>query len=127
VPLDLHSNDCAREAEPGLFMFHGKWVALLPLGVLAGICIFRLLMAMGVDWFIAIPIALVPAAASAGFVHFCVNSRPPSFFFDLSFLASWRIRTWLYMKGCLDRPPCLWTAARKYSHPSDFSQGDNQE
>ena len=120
MSLELHSNDVGRQAEPGLFMFHGRWVALLPLGVLAGICIFRLLIVIDVDWFVAVVIACLPAAACAGFVHFFVNARPPSFFFDLSLLASWRFKTWLYWNKCADRPPLLWLKPKRLLHPASF-------
>lgn len=120
MSLELHSNDCSREAKPSLWIFTGQSIALLPLSVLAGICIVRVLSAFYVDWWLAILIGCIPLAGSVIIVHFFINARPPSFFWDLALLVSWRFRTWLYMHGCLECPPCLWTPAPKHSHPKEY-------
>lgn len=120
MSLELHSNSCAREAKPGLFMFAGKWVVILPAGVLVFIALFKLLSSIYLDWWLSAPIALIPLGLGALFVVALVNGRPPSYATDLWLLVMWRFKSWLYMHGCLDRPPVLWGKPKTPPHPDSF-------
>jgi hypothetical protein len=116
--LELHPNDNAREAKPGIWIFQGRAVALLVLGAAIFITLFRVLMAIDVDWTAALVISLAPLAVMTLAVHLLVNGRPPSYASDLALLAIWRLRVRLYMAGALDRPPELWARMRKPIHPN---------
>ena len=116
--LELHPNDNAREAKPGIWIFQGRAVVLLVLGAAIFIALFRMLTASDVDWPEALAISLIPLAVMTLVVHMLVNGRPPSYASDLAVLAIWRLRVHLYMAGALDRPPELWVRIRKPIHPT---------
>jgi hypothetical protein len=118
LPLQLHANDNAREATPAVWIFQGKAVGLLVLGVAIFIALFRVLTAIDIDWPAALVISLAPLGFMTIGVHLLVNGRPPSYARDLTLLAIWRLRVWLYMTGALDRPPELWVRMRKPIHPT---------
>jgi hypothetical protein len=118
MPLEIHPNDNAREAKPGIWIFQGRAVALLVLGAALFIALFRILMASDIDWPVALVISLVPLAIITLVVHLLVNGRPPSYASDLAMLGIWRLRVWLYMIGALDRPPQLWVRNCKPIHPT---------
>jgi hypothetical protein len=120
MPLQMHSNDAAREAKPGIWIFSGKWVVLLPFGVFAFILIFKILMSLYMDWWLAAPIALLPLGLATLFVLTLVNGRPASFATDLLLLGIWRSKTWLFLHSCLDRSPELWRRSAKPMHPLKF-------
>jgi hypothetical protein len=120
VALELHPNDAAREAKPSLFIFSGPWVGCLVVGVMFFVVLFRILAVWDIDWFIALPVSLLPLAALTAFVHFFVNGRPPSWAIDALFLKVWQFKSWLYLRGCLDRPPLLWLENRTPAHPKEF-------
>ena len=107
MPLELHANDNAREGKPAIWLFQGKSVALLIAGVVMGISLFRILDTLSIDWWVALPLSLVPLALLGAFVHCLVNGKPPSFAADLFVWFAWRFRARLYLIGLLDRPPRL--------------------
>ena len=45
MPLELHSNDNAREGRPSVWIFQGNSVVLLVAGVAAFVALFRILVA----------------------------------------------------------------------------------
>jgi hypothetical protein len=118
MPLEIHPNDNAREAKPGIWIFQGRAVALLVLGAAIFIALFRVLMAIDIDWPAALAISLVPLAVMTLSVHLVVNGRPRSYASDLALLGIWRLRVWLYLAGALERPPELWVRNRKPIHPT---------
>ena len=120
MALELHPNDCSRHAKPGIWIFQGRSVICLVIGAAAFISIFRVLYALYVDWFIALPVSLVPLALMTLIVHFLINGRAPSFAEDLLFQKIWEFKTWLYLSGCLDKAPLLWIEFRKPQHPFLF-------
>ena len=120
MPLELHSNDNAREGRPAVWIFEGKAVVFLIAGVVAFIALFRILAAAGVEWPINLAISVLPMLGVTAFVHFCVNGKPPSFATDVVLLLIWRAKAWLYMAGGLDRPPVLWAVPEKPKHPNEF-------
>lgn len=120
MPLELHSNDNAREARPGLWIFSGKWVVLLPVGIFLFIGIFRILMSLQVDWFLTLPIALMPMVAFTVFVWTFVNGKAASYATDMWLLALWRLKAKLYLAGMWDRAPVLWSRAKIPMHPNEF-------
>lgn len=116
--IQLHPNDNAREAKPGIWIFQGRAVALLVLGAAIFLALFRILMASDIDWPAALVISLAPLAIITVVVHVLVNGRPPSYTSDLALLAMWRSRVRLYMAGALDCPPELWVRKPKPIHPT---------
>jgi hypothetical protein len=118
LPLELHANDNAREATPTVWIFQGRAVGLLVLGVATFIALFRVLTAIDIDWPAALVISLGPLGFMTIVVHLLVNGRPPSYASDLALLTVWRLRAWLYMTGALDRPPELWVRDCKPIHPA---------
>jgi hypothetical protein len=115
--LELRPNDNAREARPATWIFQGRAVALLVLGAAIFIALFRVLMAMDLDWPAALVISLSPLGIMTLVVHCLVNGRPPSYASDLVLLSIWRFRSRLYLAGALDRPPELWVRNDKPPHP----------
>jgi hypothetical protein len=107
-------------AKPGVWIFKGKWVVLLPVSVFCFITIFKLLMALAIDWFWCIPVALLPALGAVAFVHFCVNGKPSSWVWDSWLFALWSIKTRLYFDGYLYRAPLLWIKTKPPAHPNNF-------
>jgi hypothetical protein len=120
MPLELHSNDTAREARPGLWIFQGKCVVLIPLGVAAFILIFKALASLDVDWYLTLPLATLPMLGFTLFVWLFVNGKPSSYASDLWLLKLWRFKCWLYLHGYLDRPPLLWVERKAPQHPKQF-------
>ena len=120
MSLELHSNDASREARPGLWIFSGRSVVFLVIGVAVFVALFRIMAATGVDWFVGLPVSLIPLALITVFVHLVVNGRPSSFAGDLVLLAAWRLKSWLYLAGALDRPPILWISDDPPAHPKEF-------
>jgi hypothetical protein len=120
MALELHSNDASREAKPSVFIFHGKSVALLVIGAAAFLVLFQILAKTGLDWWVVIPLSLLPLLAMTLFVHFLINGKPKSYASDLLAFAAWRLRCRFYFWGLLERPPELWMPDRKPAHPSQF-------
>src|SRR6202022_1716037 len=97
MPLELHSNDNAREGRPGIWIFQGSSVVLLVAGVAAFVALFRILAAAGVDWPFALGISLIPLLALAAYVHLMVNGRAPSYASDVLLFFLWRVEVRMYL------------------------------
>ena len=121
MALSLNPNDCARTAQPSLWIFQGPAVGLLVVGVMFFVCLMVVLSRLGVDWISTIVISALPLAAITIFVHFFVNGRPPSHPLDLLALQIWRLRCSWYLRRLLDKPPQLWVISRAPRHPKEFS------
>src|SRR5271165_7101266 len=119
MSLQLVPNDNAHEARPGVWIFRGKSMVLLVIGVGVFVALFRILAAYDVDWPWALALSLVPLLGITAFVHFFVNSRPPSYAEDLFVWELWRFRSWLYMCGGLDKPVPLCVPQRTLPHPKE--------
>jgi hypothetical protein len=120
MALQLHPNDNAREAKPSLWIFHGRAVGLLVVGVMFFVCLVTILGRMGADWAPAIVISALPLAGITVFVAVFVNGQAPSHALDLVALQMWRLRCWFYLQRLLDNPPELWAVSRAPRHPKDF-------
>ena len=120
MALAIHSNDNAREGRPGLWIFQGRSVVLLVVGVAAFVALFRTFDSAGLDLPINAVISLVPLLVMGAFVQFFVNGKPASYAFDSLWFSIWRARSWLYMAGCLDRPPVLWIVPRNPAYPKEL-------
>jgi hypothetical protein len=123
--LELHNNSISREAKPGipipgLVTFHGKSVVFLVIGVALFIFIFLALYLLGLDWYFALPVSLMPLVSLMAFVAFFINNRPPSYLTDLLYMCIWRIKTWLYLHGVKDSASPLWIESRVTIHPKEF-------
>jgi hypothetical protein len=119
MPLQLHANDCSREAKPGIWIFSGRLVVLLVIGVAAFIVIVRTLANYEVDWIIAIPVALLPLGAMTLFV-WLIRDKAPSWAWDALAWNVWRLKVWLYFNGARDRPPVIWLESKTITHPNQF-------
>src|SRR5207249_7895483 len=84
--LEIHPNDNAREAKPGIWIFQGRAVAVLVLGAAVFIALFRMLAAIDIDWPAALVISLAPLTLMTIAVHLLVNGRAPSYASDLVLL-----------------------------------------
>jgi hypothetical protein len=120
MPLEMHPNDNAREARPGLWIFQGRSVVLLVVGVAAFVVLFRILDWAGWEWPINVVISFLPLLALGTYVHVFVNSKPQSYSADLFLGLLWRGRVWLYMAGALDHPPQFWIRLPAPRHPNQF-------
>ncbi len=118
--LELHDNSVAREAKPGLWIFRGKSVVLLVIGVGLAVVIFQILYARDLDWYLAVPISLLPLIIMSAAMVFFVNGRPQSYVNDLLLLGVWRFKTWLYLRGMKDRASELWIPDSATNHPKEF-------
>ena len=119
--LSLNPNDCARTAQPSLWIFQGPSVGLLVVGVMFFVCLMLVLSRLGVDWISTVVISALPLCAITIFVHFFVNGRPPSYALDLLTMQMWRLRCSLYLQRLLNKPPELWVISRAPRHPKEFS------
>jgi hypothetical protein len=120
MPLELHSNDNAREGRPGVWIFQGNSVVLLVVGVAAFIALFRILAAAEVDWPFALVLSFTPLLALAAYVHLMVNGRAPSYAADMLLFFLWRVKVRIHLAGALDRPPQFWVKGSRPRHPSEF-------
>ena len=121
MALQMHSNDNAREGRPRVWIFQGRSVVLLVIGAGIFVGLFRILDAASVDWPLNIAVSILPLALCALFVWRFVNDKPSSYAWDLFMLGVWRCRSWLYLKGALERPPAFWIRGCLPRHPSEFS------
>ena len=87
MALQMHSNDCAREAKPSLWIFSGSAVGWLVVGVMFFVTLITILSRLGVDWVSGTVISLLPLAGFTVFVQCFVNGRPPSHALDTGFFA----------------------------------------
>jgi hypothetical protein len=113
MALEMHSNDCAREGRPAIWIFSGQAVVLLVIGVAVFVALFRILSSMDVDWPVNIVVSLLPLSVITLLVHLLVNGRPPNYAGDLLLFLVWRLRSRLYLVGAIDRAPELWRPQRK--------------
>jgi hypothetical protein len=120
MALELHPNDCTREARPSLWIFEGPTVGWLVLGVMFFLSLFVVLSRLGVDWLPATGISALPLGLMTVFVRFLVNGRAPSYAVDLLTLEVWRLRSWWYLQRLSDRPAQLWIVVRAPRHPKEF-------
>lgn len=121
-----HLNNCARIAQPRIWIFRGKAMVFLVIGFALFILIMQCLRAIDLEMPIAIVISVLPTIAIAVFVKFFVNDKPPSYAFDLLLYKIWRFKTWLFQKGILKRPPNLWFSPDVISHPKEFGFGGDR-
>ena len=89
MALPIHSNDNAREGRPGLWIFQGRSVVLLVVGVAAFVGLFRTFDSTGLDLPINAVISLVPLLVMGAFVQFFVNGKPASYAFDSLLFLIW--------------------------------------
>jgi hypothetical protein len=122
--MELHRNDVSQDARPSVWIFEGKSVLLLVGSVAAGVAIFQAVSEIGVELVPAAAMASAPPLAAAAVVALCVNGKPPSYFSDLLKWQGFRLKTWLYSIGALDRPPQLWCPGPVVPHPTAFGKGE---
>ena len=120
MALKEHMNNCARLAQPGIWIFRGKAMVLLVIGFALFILIMQCLRAVQLEMPIAIVISALPTLGLTVFVKFFVNDKPPSYAFDLLLFKIWRFKTWLFKAGVLSRPPGLWFLPEIIRHPKEF-------
>jgi hypothetical protein len=120
MALKEHMNNCARLAQPGIWIFRGKAMVLLVIGFALFILIMQCLRAVQLEMPIAIVISALPTLGLTVFVKFFVNDKPPSYAFDLLLFKVWRFKTWLFKVGVLSRPPGLWFLPEIIQHPKEF-------
>src|SRR6516165_6298329 len=63
MALSLNPNDCARTAQPSLWIFQGPAVGLLVVGVMFFVCLMLVLSCLGVDWIPTNVISALPLGA----------------------------------------------------------------
>jgi hypothetical protein len=119
MAIEMHSNDNAREGRPGVWIFQGKSVVLLVIGVAAFVALFRILASLDVDWPVNIVVSLLPLAGITVIIHMFVNGKPPSYAGDQLLFFLWRFRTRLYLAGALDRPPEVWRTDHQSTYLKD--------
>ena len=120
MALKEHMNNCARLAQPGIWIFRGKAMVFPVIGCALFILIMQCLRAVQLEMPIAIVISALPALGLTVFVKFFVNDKPPSYAFDLLLFKIWRFKTWLFKAGVLSRPPGLWFLPEIVRHPKEF-------
>jgi hypothetical protein len=120
MALKEHMNNCARLAQPGIWIFRGKAMVLLVIGFALFILIMQCLRAVQLEMPIAIAISALPTLGLTVFVKFFVIDKPPSYAFDLLLFKIWRFKTWLFKAGVLSRPPGLWFLPETIRHSKEF-------
>ena len=120
MALKEHMNNCARLAQPGIWIFRGKAMVFLVIGFALFILIMQCLRGVQLEMPIAILISALPTLGLTVFVKFFVNDKPPSYAFDLLLFKIWRFKTWLFKAGVLSRPPGLWFLPEIIRHPKGF-------
>ena len=116
----IHSNDCSREAHPGVWIFRGRSAVFLVIGTIAFVALFRILAACDIDWYLALPISTIPLGVISLTV-WVLRDKQPSYMTDWLLWQLWRVKTRMYFAGCLDRPPLLWIKGKEPTHPKDFN------
>jgi hypothetical protein len=106
MALQLRPNDNAREGRPSVWIFSGQSVVLLVIGVGLSLGLFRVANAL---W----GLETVPS--------FFVNGKPESYALDLAFWGAFRLQSWLFLIGVIDRPPEFWVRGKSPRHPIEFS------
>jgi hypothetical protein len=119
--VELRPNDNAREGRASVWIFSGRSIAYLVVGVGMGIALFRQAnMVWGFDVLSSLIIGTMPLAAITLFVQVLVNGKPPSHAWDVMCWGLWRVHAWAYRSGIVDRPPQFWVSAKKPRHPRTF-------
>ena len=119
--VELRPNDNAREGRASVWIFSGRSIVYLVVGVGMGIALFRLAnMVWGFDVLSSLVIGTMPLAAITLFVQVLVNGKPPSHAWDMMCWGLWRVHAWVYRSGILDRPPQFWVSGKKPRHPQLF-------
>src|SRR5260221_13249133 len=89
--VELRPNDNAREGRPSVWIFSGRSIVYLVVGVGMGIALFRLAnMGRGFDVISSLVIGTMPLAAITLFVQVLVNGKPPSHAWAIMCWGSWR-------------------------------------
>jgi hypothetical protein len=117
--MEMHSNDTAREGKPGIWIFHGRAVAALVIGVAITVSLFRILSAFDIDLLVIVVISVFPFLVIA-LVVWLMRGKPSSYAEDMLLLFLWRARFRLYTLGALDHPPELWIKGKHPTHPKEF-------
>lgn len=117
----MRANDCVREAKPAIWIFSGRSVVLLVIGVLAAVSLFRVLSALDVDWWLGVPVSLVPLLLITGAV-WATRDKPTEWLGDLILLWIWKGKTWAFMHGWKENPPLLWIEGVEPNHPTNASK-----
>src|SRR5258708_37590768 len=90
--VELRPNDNAREGRPSVWIFSGRSIVYLGVGVGMGIALFRLAnMVWGFDVISSLVIGTMPLAAITLFVQVLVNGKPPSHAWDMMCWGLWRV------------------------------------
>src|SRR5258706_3235349 len=118
--VELRPNDNAREGRPSVWIFSGRSIVYLVVGVGMGIALFRLAnMVWGFDVLSSLVIGTMPLAAITLFVQVLVNGKPPSHAWDMMCWGLWRVGAWGGLKGdFVWAPPILvmWGESKRHPH-----------
>jgi hypothetical protein len=122
MALQLRPNDNAREGRPSVWIFSGQSVVLLVIGVGLSLGLFRVANALwGLETVPSLVIGIIPLGLITAFVAFFVNGKPESYALDLALWGAFRLQSWLYVMGIIDRPPEFWVRSKAPRHPIEFS------
>ncbi len=101
-------NDNAKDVQPFWRCFQGKWAIIPVLSSMLFCVIYLWCSEHDWDFVSSIVIALIPAFFGTLYVLTMVNDKPKSHSIDSFQFWDFKVREWLYLKGCLDKPPVLW-------------------
>jgi len=122
MALQLRPNDNAREGRPSVWIFSGQSVVLLVIGVGLSLGLFRVANAFwGLETVPSLVVGIIPLGVITAFVAFFVNGKPDSYALDLAFWGAFRLQSWLFLIGIIDRPPEFWVRRKAPRHPREFS------
>jgi hypothetical protein len=122
MALQLRPNDNAREGRPSVWIFSGQSVVLLVIGVGLSLGLFRVANALwGLETVPSLIVGIIPLGVITAFVAFFVNGKPESYALDLAFWHAFRLQSWLYVIGLMERPPEFWVRGKAPRHPIEFS------
>src|ERR1700731_3858937 len=104
--VELRPNDNAREGRASVWIFSGRSIVYLVVGVSLGIALFRLAnMAWGFDVLSSLVLGTMPLAAITFFVQVLVNGKPPSHAWDVMCWGLWRGDAWAFWGGIFGWAP----------------------
>jgi hypothetical protein len=122
MALQLRPNDNAREGRPSVWIFSGQSVVLLVIGVGLSLGLFRVANALwGLETVPSLIVGIIPLGVITAFVAFFVNGKPESYALDLALWGAFRLQSWLFLIGVIDRPPGFWVRGKAPRHPNEFS------
>ena len=122
MALQLRPNDNAREGRPSVWIFSGQSVVLLVIGVGLSLGLFRVANALwGLETVPSLIVGIIPLGVITAFVAFFVNGKPESYALDLAFWGAFRLQSWLFVIGIIDRPTEFWVRGKAPRHPIEFS------